>query len=119
MPTYDARLAALEKNITVMQQGVVYKLDDTVAALKGVVEVQGRDSKYLTNQVKSNEIRLEGLIEVVRAFQEQLQVQGQSIRDTKRRLDGIDERFTSLDEKLDDRFDQALHIITSLTDKGD
>jgi DNA repair exonuclease SbcCD ATPase subunit len=127
MSTYDSRLAALEKDAIVMKQDIIYKLDDTksaVTVITGVIGVQGRDLKYIINQVKGIDIRLEGLIQEVRAIDEQQHVQGQDIKDIKRRLDGIDQRldgidqrFTSLEEKFDKRFEQVLQVLATLTNK--
>jgi archaellum component FlaC len=94
-----------------MKQDVIYKLDDTNSALKilnGTIVFQGRDITYLVNQVKGLDIRLEGLTQEVRTIQEQQNVQGQDIRDMKRRLDGMDQRFDGMDQRLDgmdQRFD--------------
>jgi uncharacterized protein YoxC len=133
--TYDYRLTALEKDVTVMKQDMTYKLDETntiVTAIQGVVGVQGRDIKLLVNQnksldsqvksldsqVKNLDIRLagvemhmEGLTQETRAIQEQQNVQGQDIRAIKRRLDGMDQRFDSMDKK----FDQVLSMLSTLT----
>jgi hypothetical protein len=122
MSTYDARLAALEKDVAVMKQDIIYKLDETnsaITVIQGVVGVQGRDIKYLITQVKGLDIRLEGLTLEVRAIQEQQHVQGQDITDIKRRLDGIDQRFVSLEEKFDRRFEQVLQAIATLTKKAE
>jgi chromosome segregation ATPase len=136
MSTYDSRLAALEKDVAVMKQDIIYKLDDAnsaVTIIRGVVGTQGRDIKYLIGQVKTIDMRLEGLTQEVRAIQEQQHVQGQDITDIKRRLDGmdqrlggidqrfesIDQRFTSLEEKFDRRFEQVLQAIATLTKKAE
>ena len=120
MSTYDVRLAALEKDVTVMKQDIIYKLDDTnsaVTVIQGIVGVQGRDLKYLINQVKVIDIRLDSLTQEVRILQEQQNVQGQDIRDIKRRLDSLDQHFTSLEEKFDQRFEQVLQVLATLTNK--
>jgi len=111
MSTYDARLATLEKDVTVMKQDIVYKLDDTntaVTMIQGVVGVQGRDLKYIINQVKGIDIRLEGLTQEVRAMGEQQHVQGQDIKDIKHHLDGLDQRF-----------EQVLQVLATLANKAE
>lgn len=148
MSTYDVRLAALEKDVTVMKQDIIYKLDDTnsaVTVIQGIVGVQGRDLKYLISQVKvidarlaKSELQLEGLTQEVGTIKEQQEVQGQDIKDIKgrldgidqrlggidqrldgidQRLDGIDHRFTSLEKKFDQRFEQVLQVLATLTNK--
>jgi chromosome segregation ATPase len=127
MSTYDARLAALEKDMAVMTQDIIYKLDETnsaVTIIKGVVGTHGRDIKYLIGQAKTIDMRIEGLTQEVRAIQEQQHVQGQDITDIKRRLnsidqrlDGIDQRFTSLENKFDQRFEQVLQALATLTNR--
>ncbi len=122
MSTYDARLATLEKDVTVMKQDIVYKLDETnsaVTMIQGVVGVQGRDLKYIINQVKGIDIRLEGLTQEVRAFAEQLRLHSEDIKDIKHRLDGTDQRLTSLEGKVDQRFEQFDQRLTSLEGKVD
>jgi chromosome segregation ATPase len=125
MSTYDARLSALEKDVTVMKQDIVYKLDETntvVTAILGVVGTHGRDLKQVMKRLESldnrvegidarlakSEVQLEGLIQDVRAVQEQQDVQGRDLKDIKRRLDGFDQRFVGIDQRfdgIDQRFD--------------
>jgi chromosome segregation ATPase len=136
MSTYDARLATLEKDAILMKQDIIYKLDDTntaVTMIQGVVGVQGRDLKYIINQVKGIDIRLEGLTQEVRAMGERQHSQGQDIKDIKHRLDGVDQRLDGLDRRLtsleekfdqrfeqfDQRFEQVLQVLTTLTNKAE
>jgi hypothetical protein len=117
MSTYDKRLDAVEKDIATLKHDIIYKLDDTnsgVTIIKGVVGKQGHDLKYLINQVKGLDIRLEG-VEVqldglsleVRAIKDQQDVQGQDIKDIKSHLDSLDKKF-----------DQVLQVLTALTNKS-
>ena len=136
MSTYDVRLASLEKDVSVMRQDMIYKLDETnsvVTATLGVVGVHGRDLKRVINQVESLDAQVKGLDAQIRglsaqvknldirlrvemhldrmsdnvsAIQEQQNRQGQDIRDIKHRLEGFDQRF-----------DQVLQALTTLTNK--
>jgi uncharacterized coiled-coil protein SlyX/tetrahydromethanopterin S-methyltransferase subunit G len=135
--TYDARLAELEKDVTVMKQDIIYKLDDTnsaVTMIKGVVVGHERDLKYLINQVKGIDVRLagaeiqvEGLVQDVRTIKGQQDIQGKDIKNIKQRLDGMDQRLDGMDRRLDSmdrrldsldrKFDQVLSILSMLTPK--
>ncbi|BCL82370.1 hypothetical protein ccbrp13_48350 [Ktedonobacteria bacterium brp13] len=99
MSVYDKRLDALEKDAAVIKRDIIYKLDDTnsaVGMLKGIIGSQGRDIKFLINQVKGVDIRLEGLDQEVRTIKEQQNVQGQDIKDITRRLDVFDNKLDQI-----------------------
>ncbi len=56
MSTYDKHPNALEKDVAVVKQDIVYKLNDTnsaVGIIKRVLENQGRNIKFLINQTKT------------------------------------------------------------------
>ena len=45
MFTYEARLATLEKDVAVMKQDIIYKLDETNSAVTIIKGVHGQDIK--------------------------------------------------------------------------
>src|SRR6516225_7083382 len=125
MSIYDVRLAVLEKEVAVMKQDIIYQFDDTNSALtifKGVVGEQGLDLKIVMDRVKEtgfrvkssesrlarSEVQLEGLIQEVGTIKEQQGLQGQDIKDIKHRLDSIDQRF-----------EQVLQVLATLTKKAE
>lgn len=130
MATSEERLSTVEKDIATMKRDIIYKLDDTnsaVTIIKGVVGRQGQDLKYLINQAKGLDIRLEGVevqlddlsleVKAIKALQD---TQGQDISEIKRRLGTIDQRFDGVDQHLDSldkKFDQMLGMLTTLTNK--
>ncbi len=103
MSTYDARLAALEKDTATMKRDIIYKLDDTnsaVTIIRGIVGNQEQDVREIKNQVKIVNVRLdgidtrlEGLKEEIRAIKKQQDGQGQDIKEIKRRMDTFEEKF--------------------------
>jgi peptidoglycan hydrolase CwlO-like protein len=118
MSTHDKRIEAVEKDIALMKHDIIYKIDDTNSALtilKGILTNQGRDLKFLINQAKGIDIRLEGLDQEVRTMKEQQDNQGQDIRELKRSLNTLEENFNSRFDTLEKKFDQALSLLIALT----
>ncbi len=104
LSTYDERIAALEKDTAIMKRDITYKLDDTnsaVTIIKGIVGTMAQDVKIIKSQMKTMDIRLDGVDTHLVRLAEQQSEQGQDIKDMKRRFDMIDQRFTSLEGKLD------------------
>jgi hypothetical protein len=107
MAIYDDRLDALEKDVAVMKRDIVYKLDDTnsaVTIIKGVTGAVAQDVKLIKSQMKTVDVRLEGIDIRLARLEEQQNEQGQDIRDIKRHLD-----------VLDGKFDQVLSMLSKLT----
>jgi chromosome segregation ATPase len=121
MATYDERIAALEKDAATMKRDIIYKLDDTnsaVTIIRGLLDNQQRDIREIKGDVRDIrsdvrtinvhldgvDTRLEGLKEEVRAVKQQLDGEGQDIKEIKRRLDTfeerVEERFTSVEGML-------------------
>ncbi len=94
-----------------MKQNIIYKLDDTnsaVTIIKGVMGTLAQDMKIIKSQIKTMEIRLDGIDTRLARLEEQQNEQGQDIKDIKRRLD-----------TFDGKFDQVLQLLTTLTNKAD
>ncbi len=144
MSTYDKRLDAVEKDIAVMKQDIIYKLDDTnsaVGIIRGLVWAMSQDVRVVTSQIKTMDIRLEGIDTRLARLQEQQVEQRQDITDIKRyqekqgqdteemkgRLDSvgqnfdqIDRRFEGIDKRLDgmdQKFDKMLQLLTGIATK--
>jgi septal ring factor EnvC (AmiA/AmiB activator) len=104
MSIYDTRLDALETDAAMMKRDIVYKLDDTnstVTILRGVMGVHGRDLRFLINQVKGLDIRLEGVEQDVRAIKEQQDLQGHAIRELQHSIVTIEGRLGTMEGRLD------------------
>ena len=123
MPTPEERLTTLEKDSATMKRDIAYYLDDLrngVFILRGVIGKQGQDIKYLSNQVKGLDIRLEGTsaqldgleleVKSIKGLQEK---HGQDIQLLKADVSAI----KSLVETHDQKFDQVLQILTMLVNK--
>lgn len=111
MSTQEERLSTVEKDMVLMKHDIIYKIDDmnsAVTMLRGVMSTQGRDIKFLINQVKGIDIRLEGLDQEVRMIKDQQDTQGLDIKDIKRSLDAMASRF-----------DQMLLLLTTFTTKAE
>jgi chromosome segregation ATPase len=116
MPTSEERLTTLEKTVATITHDIAYKIDDTnsaVTIIKGVMGALAQDTKIIRSQMKTMEsqiktmdLRLDGIDTRLARVEEQLNEQGQDIRDIKRRLDS-----------LEDKFDQMLVMLTTLTNK--
>ncbi len=92
MSTYDKRLDALEKDVTVMKRDIIYKLDDTnsaVGIVRGVIGAVAQDVKIIKSQIKTMDIRLDGIDARLARLEEQQTEQGQDIKDISRRLDQV------------------------------
>ena len=121
MSNYDSRLASLEKDVTVMKQDIIYKLDDTnsaVTIVKGITGSLAQDVKLMKSQIKTIEsqirtmdLRLEGIDTRLARVEEQQNEQGQDIKDVKRRLDGFD-------RVLNDHTSLLTQILERLPEKG-
>ena len=118
MSTYDKRLDAVEKDITVMKRDIIYKLDDTnsaVGILQGVLGKHGRDIKFLINQAKaidlhidSVDLRLDNIDSRFEALEIHLATFEQSVNN---RFEAVDKKLDSLDQK----FDQLLRLLAPST----
>ena len=94
MSTYDKRLDAVEKDIVVMKRDIIYKLDDTnsaVGILQGVLGRQGQDIKFLINQTKMLDLRLDNLEGRMATFE-------QSVNS---RFEAQSKQLETLDSKLE------------------
>jgi chromosome segregation ATPase len=118
MSTYDARLNAVEKDVTRMKQDIAYKLDDinhNMTMIRGVAGKQGNDIRVIST-------RLDGIDTRLARLEEWQNEQGQDIRDIKRHLDGTDQHLEGIDQRfvsLEGKVDQVLHLLTFLTTKTD
>jgi chromosome segregation ATPase len=109
MSTYDERIVALEKDAATMKRDIIYKLDDTnsaVTVIKGVAGTLAQDVKIIRSQLKTMDIRLDGIDTHLSRLEEQQNEQGQDIKDVKRHLD-----------TLDGKLEQVLQQLTLLTKK--
>ena len=101
-----------------MKRDIIYKLDDTnsaVTIIKGIVGNQGQDINSIKNQVRIVNVRLdgidtrlEGLKEEIRAIKDQQDGQGRDMKDIKRHLDVLGEKF-----------ERVLQLLTALTNKAE
>ena len=104
MSIYDTRLDALETEVAMMKRDIVYKLDDTnssVTILRGVMGVQGRDLRFVINQLRGLDIRLEGVEQDVRAIKEVQDAQGHDILELKQSFVALNGRIDILDNRMD------------------
>lgn len=98
MSTYESRVTAIEKDVSKIKQDITYKIDETnsaVTILKGVAGTIAQDVKVMRSQIKTMDLRLEGIELHLSRLEEQQVSQGQDIKDIRRRLD-------DQDKKLDD-----------------
>jgi chromosome segregation ATPase len=118
LPTHDERIAALEKDAASIKRDIAYKLDETnsaVTIINGVMGTLAQDVKIIKSQMKTMDIRLDGIDTRLARVEERQDEQGQGIREIKHRLDIIESRFETQDKKLD----QVLQMLTTLTAKTD
>ena len=125
---HEQRLVTLEKDVAIMKNDIIYKLDDTnsaVAMLKGIIGNQGQDIKDIKSQVKIINVRLDaidtrldgidmrldgidtrldGIEETIRTMKGQQDRQGQDIAEIKLHLHTFEQRFVSLEDKFEQRF---------------
>lgn len=130
LPTYDERLAALEKDAATMKRDIIYKLDDTnsaVTMIRGVIGNQGRDVKDIKSEVrdiKSDvrtvnvrleglDTRLDGFKEEIRAMKDLQDKQMQDTTDIKRHLDTLEEKFDQRFTSLEGKLEQVLQLLTT------
>ncbi len=110
MSTYDERLAALEKDAATMKRDIIYKLDETNSAVTIIKGVVGN----VSNDIRIVNMRLDGIDTRMARLGEQQNEQGQDIKAIKHHLEDIDQRFTSLEGKIDgleNRFDRLEKLI--------
>ena len=115
MPTYDERLAALEKDAATMKRDIIYKLDDTnstVTIIRGLVDNEERDIRDIKSDVREIKsdvgsvtvrldgisTRLEGLKGEIRSIKDLQNGQGQDITSIKRRLDTLEVTMTTKED---------------------
>jgi chromosome segregation ATPase len=128
--SYEERVAALEKDAALMKRDIIYKLDDTnsaVTMVRGIVGAQGQDIKYIKNQVKVIDVRLDGIEMRLEGLKEQQDTQSGDSKEIKHHLDRMDRRFNAQDERLstvdqrltslEGKLDQILLMLTTLTNK--
>jgi chromosome segregation ATPase len=118
LPTHDERIAALEQDAVTMKRDIAYKLDDTnsaVTIIKGVMGSLAQDVKIVKSQMKTMDLRLDGIDTRLARVEERQDEQGQGIREIRHRLDVIESRFEAQDKKLD----QVLQMLATLTTKTD
>jgi flagellar capping protein FliD len=120
MATYEERLTALEKDAATMKHDIVYKLDDTnsaVTIIKGIAGTLAQDVKVIRSQMKTMDIRLDGIDTHLVRLEEQQNEQAQGIKDVKRHLDTLEEKFDQRFASLEGTLEQVLWHLTSLTKK--
>jgi chromosome segregation ATPase len=120
MAMYEERLTALEKDAVMMKHDIVYKLDDTnsaVTIIKGVAGTLAQDVKVIRSQMKTMDIRLDGIDTHLTRLEEQQNEQAQGIKDVKRHLDTLEEKFDQRFISLEGTLEQILRQLTSLTKK--
>jgi predicted nucleic acid-binding Zn-ribbon protein len=99
LSVYENRLNALEKDIATIKQDVIYKLDETnsaVTIVKGVIGTVAQDVKVMRSQLKTMDLRLEGVEIHLSRLEDQQVLQGQDIKDIKRRLDDQDKKLDAI-----------------------
>ena len=80
--------------------------------------VQGRDIKFLINQVRGLDIRLEGVEQDVRAIKEQQDVQGRAIIALQHSIVSVENRLGTVESRLD-TLDSRLGAVESRLDTLD
>ncbi len=98
MSTYDERLAALEQTMAVLRNDFLQAIIEntrSMSTLNKVILQQEQNARDANHEITI----LTGVISS----------QGRDIRDIKNRIDGFDQRFASLEGKLE----QVLQILTT------
>jgi|SRR6266516_4532046 len=116
MSTYDERIAAIEKDVVTIKRDIIYKLDDTnsaVTIIKGIVGTMAQDVKIIKSQMKTIDIRLEGVDAHLIRLTEQQSEQGQDIKEMKRHLDTLEETFNQRFTSLEGMLHQVLQRFTN------
>ena len=113
MPTYDERLAALEKDAATMKRDIIYKLDETNSAVTIIKGVVGN----ISNDVRIVNMRLDGIDTRMARLGEQQNEQGQDIKAIKHRLDDFDQRFVSMETRLGEHTTLLTQILARLPEK--
>ncbi len=88
-----------------MTQNTHYKLDDTNSAveiIRGLTGSVAQDVKVIKSQLKTMDIRLDGIDTHLARLEDQQGEQGQDIKELSRRLDTFDKKL-----------DQILHLLAS------
>ena len=126
MSTYEQRLDTVEKDIAVMKHDIIYKLDETNAAitiLKGVVGSQGLDIKEMLGQLKVVDVRLERLevgLEVglekvrqtVRGQAEDIKVLKEDVSSLKGDMSSLREEVKTSVDAQNTKLDQILALLS-------
>ncbi len=113
LPTYDERLAALEKDTATMKRDIIYKLDETNSAVTIIKGVVGN----VSNDIRIVNMRLDGIDTRMARLGEQQNEQGQDIKAIKHRLEDFDQRFGSLETRLSEHTTLLAQILARLPEK--
>ena len=107
MPTPEERLTTLEKTVALLQkrssEADIQELNRNVTMLLGIVSSQQLDIK----EIKINQVTVEERLDTMSQRMES------GFVTVEKRLVALEGRFGTLEEK----FDQMLHMLTSLTTK--
>lgn len=122
MSTYDARLATLEKDVAVMQQDIIYKLDENnseIATLKRITLDHGLKIKDLADHVEALDFRLNGVEIGLESLKQEVEAMEEKF---DKRLISMEEKFDkrliSMEEKSNKQFSQVLQMLATLMNKA-